>query len=82
MLRIGDHLKRHGEPVPAAVEAGVQLPVQGVQPEGFQVLVVQGQELGQLVPDDSCGPGRSPSQPLRMRICVFLDSRMSLGQAA
>ena len=43
MLKAGEHFEGRGEPVPATVEAGMLLPVQGVQPEGFQVLVVQGQ---------------------------------------
>jgi hypothetical protein len=40
-LGVGDHLKRHAQPVHAAEEPWVLLPVQGVQPQRGQVVAVQ-----------------------------------------
>jgi len=31
-LRVGDHFQRHAEPVPAAIEAGILLPVKRMKP--------------------------------------------------
>jgi hypothetical protein len=46
---IGDHFKRHAEPVPAAVEAGILLPVDRVQPQRLHMKTADIVELGKLI---------------------------------
>ena len=58
--RVRDHLQGHAEPVASAVEPGVLLSVDRMQPQRGQVLLgrfaLDAVELGQLIPDDSGAP--------------------------
>ena len=58
--RVRDHLQGHAEPVASAVEPGVLLAVDRMQPQRGQVLLgwfaLDAVELAELVPDDSGAP--------------------------
>ena len=66
---IRDHFKRHAEPVPAAEEAGILLPVNRVQPQRLHMITFEIVEQGQLVSSHTSPGAIAP------RLAKLLDLR-------